>query len=219
MGRRKAPKAHRPSAREDRTTRGLLQARSSLEPSAVSNHTRPMSWLGPASSGAHPRTKGARFCAGGHRHRIPLTTKGLRVARATWQTIRGPFAEAEKMQISRTRRKRFAEELPSGPAAGDGWAGRAHGRRRRCALGVPQGVRDTGHAADGGHGSRGMGSVRSPCGRYCAGARHHAWTRRFRPAACLCSRGSDCTTRMGRSCRCAGASVRRTADKPAPGEP
>ena len=31
-----------------------------------SNHTRPMSWLGPASSGAHPRTKGAQFFAVGH---------------------------------------------------------------------------------------------------------------------------------------------------------
>ncbi|WP_204303213.1 hypothetical protein, partial [Stenotrophomonas maltophilia] len=54
------------SAREDRTTRGLLQARSSLEPSAVSNRTRRMSWLAPASSGAHPRTKGAQFFAVGH---------------------------------------------------------------------------------------------------------------------------------------------------------
>src|SRR3546814_6370206 len=51
-----------------------------------------MSWLGPASSGAHPRTKGARFCAGGHRHRIPLTTKGLRVARPVRQAIGRPFA-------------------------------------------------------------------------------------------------------------------------------
>ena len=138
------------------------QARSSLKPSAVSNHTRPMSWLGPASSGAHPRTKGARFCAGGHRHRIPLTTKGLPVARAAWQAIGGPFAGAEEMQISRTRGRRFAEKLPSGPAAGDGWAGRAHGSRRRCTLGVPQGVRDTDHAADGGHGSRGNGVGQEP---------------------------------------------------------
>lgn len=91
--------------------------------------------------------------------------------------------------------------------------------RRRCALGVPQGVRNTGRAADGGHGSRGTGSVRSLCGRCGAGARHHAWTCRIRPAACLCSRGSDCTTRMGRSCRCAGASVRRTVGKAVRGEP
>ena len=124
------------------------QARSSLEPSAVSNHTRPMSWLRPASSGAHPRTKGARCFTGGHRHRIPLTTKGLRVARAAWPAIGGPFADAEDIQISRTRRRRFAEKLPSGPAAGDGCARRAHGSRRRCALGVPQGMRDVGPVAE-----------------------------------------------------------------------
>src|SRR3546814_18825888 len=46
-----------------------------------SNHTRPMSWLGPALSGAHPRTKGARCFTGGHRHRLPLTPKGLLVPR------------------------------------------------------------------------------------------------------------------------------------------
>ncbi|ARR12624.1 hypothetical protein B7L66_10630 [Xanthomonas citri pv. citri] len=70
MGRRKAPKAAGPSAREERRSHPWAdwQSRSSEEPSAVSKHTRPMSWLGPASSGAHPRTKGARFCAGGHRH-------------------------------------------------------------------------------------------------------------------------------------------------------
>ncbi|AYN19589.1 hypothetical protein D3M96_02980 [Alcaligenes aquatilis] len=42
------------------------QTRSSLKPSAVSNHTRPMSWLGSVSSGAHPRTKGAQLFAVGH---------------------------------------------------------------------------------------------------------------------------------------------------------
>src|SRR3546814_16656512 len=40
-----------------------------------------MSWLGPALSGAHPRTKGARCFTGGHRHRLPLTPKGLLVPR------------------------------------------------------------------------------------------------------------------------------------------
>jgi len=73
---------------------------------------------------------------------------------------------AEETQINRTRVVRLAEKLPSGPAAGDGWAGRAHGSRRRCALGVPQGMRDTGRAAEGGHGSRGTGSIRSLGGRY-----------------------------------------------------
>lgn len=123
------------------------------------------------------------------------------------------------MQINRTRVVRLAEKLPSGPAAGDGWAGRAHGSRRRCALGVPQGMRDTGHAAEGGHGLRGTGSVRSLCGRYGAGARRRAWSCRIRPAACLCSPGNNYTTKTGRACRCAGAWVRRTADMPALGEP
>ncbi len=52
-----------------------------------------------------------------------------------------PSQRAEETQINRTRVVRLAEKLPSGPAAGDGWAGRAHGSRRRCALGVPQGMR------------------------------------------------------------------------------
>ncbi|MFA5682459.1 MAG: hypothetical protein WC999_14065, partial [Hydrogenophaga sp.] len=43
-----------------------VAGRSSLEPSAVSNRTRRISWLAPASSGAHPRTKGAQFFAVGH---------------------------------------------------------------------------------------------------------------------------------------------------------
>lgn len=72
------------------------------------------------------------------------------------------------MQISRTRRE--TSDMVRGEAA---FRPRSRGRlggtrtrtRRRCALGVPQGVRDMGHAADGGHGSRGAGSVRSPCGR------------------------------------------------------
>ena len=172
---------------------------------------------------AHKRSPVFRRWA---RHRIPLTTKGLRVTRAAWQAIGGPFAEAEKCRSAERAGKPrtwFAEKLPSGPAAGV--AGRdAHtDKRRRCALGVPQGVRDMGHAFEDGRGSRGAGSVRSPCGRYCHHdveiARHRAWTRRFRPAACLCSRGSDCTTRRGRSCRCAGAWVRRTAGKRVLGEP
>src|SRR3546814_18626261 len=37
----------------------------------VSNRTRPVSWLGPETSGVHPHTKGARCFAGGHRHGIP----------------------------------------------------------------------------------------------------------------------------------------------------
>src|SRR3546814_1751729 len=63
------------------------------------------------------------------------------------------------------------------------------------------------------HGERGR--VRNLGGRCGAGARHRALTCRIRPAACLCSRGNDCTTKTGRSCRCADAWVRRTAGMPA----
>lgn len=72
--RRKAPKARRPSAREEEATRGLKQL--SVVGRTVrcrSNHTRPVSWLRSALSGAHPRTKGACFCTGRRRHRVPLT--------------------------------------------------------------------------------------------------------------------------------------------------
>ena len=111
---------------------------------------------------------------------------------------------------------RFAEKplqvLRPGPAGRD-----AHTEQEGVARwGVPQGMW-TNNAADGGHGSRGTGAVRRLCGHrhwYGVDARHHAWTCRLPPAACLCSRGSDCTTRTGRSCRFAGAWVRCTADKP-----
>lgn len=182
-----------------------------------------MSWLGPASSGAHPRTKGARFCTGGHRHRLPLTTKGLPVARAAWQATGRPFAEGGRnadQQNARGAARREATFRSRG-------RGRPGGTRTRTREGVARwasrracgGVRDRGHAAEGGHGSRGTGAVRSLCGRYGAGARRRAWSCRIRLAACLCSPGSGCTTRTGRSCRCAGAWVRRTAGMPALGEP
>lgn len=181
-----------------------------------------MSWLGPASSGVYPHTNGAQCFAGGHRHRIPLTTKGLRVARAAWQAIGEPFAVGGRTGSTEHAWRASARSHLLVPRDRGRSRGTRTRTRRRCALGVPQGVRDTGRAADGGHGSRGTGSVRSLCGRchwYGAGARPRAWTCRIRPAACLCSRGSDCTTRTGRSCRCAGAWVRRTAGKPALGEP
>src|SRR3546814_16300102 len=37
----------------------------------VSNRTRPVSWLGPETSGVHPHTKGARCFAGGQRQGTP----------------------------------------------------------------------------------------------------------------------------------------------------
>ena len=142
------------------------------------------------------------------------------------QAIGGPFAiggrNADQQNARGAVRGEATFRSRLARVEGDGWAGRAHGAGRRCALGVPRGMRDTGCAANGGHGPRGTGSVRGSCGRCCSGvgdARRHAWMCRIRPAACHCSLGSGCTTRTGRSCRCAGAWGRRTADMPAPGEP
>ena len=138
MGRRKAPKAagtfgsggrNHPWADE--------QARSSLEPSAVSNHTRPMSWLGPASSGVYPHTNGAQCFAGGHRHRIPLTTKGLRVARAG-KPSGDPSQRAEKCRSAEragngSRRSYLQVPWP-------GTAGRdAHADKKALRAGRPAG--------------------------------------------------------------------------------
>ena len=219
IGRRKAPKALRPSAREDRTTRGLVQARSSLEPSAH-QQSHPAHVVVRAGivwrTSAH---KGSPFL----RRRAPAPNtadhEGSPGGSRSLASHRGTLRRG-----GRNADQQNAQEAVRGEATfrsrGRGRPGGTRTRtRRRCALGVPQGVRNTGRAADGGHGSRGTGSVRSLCGRCGAGARHHAWTCRIRPAACLCSRGSDCTTRMGRSCRCAGASVRRTVGKAVRGEP
>lgn len=95
---------------------------------------------------AHKRSPVFRRWA---RRRIPLTMKGLRVARAAWQAIGGPFAEAEECRSAERAGKPrtwFAEKLPSGPAAGDGRAGRAHGQEKALRAGRP-----AGHA---GHGPR-----------------------------------------------------------------
>lgn len=91
MGRRKAPKAAGRSAREERRSHPWAdwQARLPQVPSAVSNRTRPMSWLGPALSGAHPRTKGTRCFTGGLRDRTPSSPKSLLASRA--QGTRRPF--------------------------------------------------------------------------------------------------------------------------------
>src|SRR3546814_14789892 len=67
-----------------------------------------MSWLGPALSGAHPRTKGARCFTGGHRHRLPLTPKGLLVPRRV------------------TRRQRTRRPIGADGTIND--QGKAHGR-------------------------------------------------------------------------------------------
>jgi hypothetical protein len=79
--------------------------------------TRPVSWLGPASLGAHPRTKGARCFTGGHRHRVPSTPKGLLAALLDKQ--RGdPSEGTEGSEINFNRVGRDSgNQSPSRPAA------------------------------------------------------------------------------------------------------
>ena len=61
----------------------------SSTPVAGADRTRPVSWLGSISFGAHPRTKGARCFTGGHRGRTPSSPKCLLASRA--QGARRPF--------------------------------------------------------------------------------------------------------------------------------
>ncbi|CAM5791935.1 hypothetical protein OPEN69S_02901 [Ottowia pentelensis] len=69
----------------------------------VSNLTRPVSWLGPASSGVYPHTKGTRCSAGGHRHRIPSTASGLLTPRSiASQGVRRPLTDGGSTSINGT---------------------------------------------------------------------------------------------------------------------
>lgn len=61
----------------------------SSKPVAGADRTRPVSWLGSISFGAHPRTKGARCFTGGHRRRTPSSPKGLLASRG--RGARRPF--------------------------------------------------------------------------------------------------------------------------------
>jgi len=67
-------KALEPSAGEERNHPWAVAVPAVVKAAhRISNRTRPVSWLGSTSFGTHPRTKGARCSAGGHRQRIPLT--------------------------------------------------------------------------------------------------------------------------------------------------
>jgi len=77
----------------------------------VSNRTRPVSWLGPASSGVYPPTKGTRFFTGGHRHRIPSTASGLLAPRSlAGQGVRRPLADGREHLDQRNRVERDSME-------------------------------------------------------------------------------------------------------------
>ena len=103
----------------------------------VSNRTRPVSWLGPETSGVHPHTKGARCSAGGHRHGIPSAqVASSRLARR--QGVRKPLvAEARHTdQGNGGGRDSWSNDLLA-PAPDAGQTGRAHRCRRRRALWSP----------------------------------------------------------------------------------
>ncbi len=103
----------------------------------VSNRTRPVSWLGPETSGVHPHTKGARCSAGGHRHGIPSAqVASSRLARR--QGVRKPLvAEARHTdQGNGGGRDSWSNDLLA-PSPDAGQTGRAHRCRRRRALWSP----------------------------------------------------------------------------------
>jgi hypothetical protein len=130
------------------------------------------------------------------------------------ETARG-WTEARRSAES--RRARFEGAMTFSPCKPSlACAGRAHRCRRERALGSPAGRgRFAPPSAAAGVAEGDLG-VSSPWGADAVG-RMHDWMRRacppphLRPAACPCSPGSGCKTRTRRSCRCAGASARRTA--------
>ena len=92
------PKALEPSAGEERNHLWAVAVPAVVKAArCTSNRTRPVSWLGSISFGTHPRTKGARCSAGGHRHRIPSTASGLLAPRSfAHQGVRRPLAYRRK---------------------------------------------------------------------------------------------------------------------------
>ena len=168
-----------------------------------------MSWLGPASSGAHPRTKGAVL----HRRApAPITADhegspgGSCSLASHRETLREGGRNADQ-QNARGAARREATFRSRGRGRLGGTRTDQEGVARWASRRACGGVRDRATPPKAAR-LTGNGAVRSLCGRYGAGARRRAWSCRIRLAACLCSPGSGCTTRTGRSCRCAGAWVR-----------
>lgn len=103
----------------------------------VSNRTRPVSWLGPATSGVHPHTKGARCFAGGHRHGLP-SAQGASSRLARRQGVRKPLVTEARHtdQGNGGGRDSWSNDLLA-PSPDGGQTGRAHRCRRRRALWSP----------------------------------------------------------------------------------
>lgn len=90
---------------------------------------------------------------------------------------------------------------------------RAHRCRRRRVLGSPAGCGRLASPLETAGVARGFVGVRTPCGRHAACATYRACLSSCRSAAFPCSPDSGCMTRKRRSCRCAGASDRRTGGR------
>ena len=122
----------------------------------VSNRTRPVSWLGPATSGVHPHTKGARCFAGGHRHGLP-SAQGASSRLARRQAVGKPLmAEARHTdQGNGCGRDSGSNDLLA-PLSDGGQTGGAHRCRRRRALGVPRNAGRLPHHRERGWQGRGM---------------------------------------------------------------
>ena len=104
----------------------------------VSNRTRPVSWLGPATSGVHPHTKGARCFAGGHRHGLP-SAQGASSRLARRQAVGKPLmAEARHTDQGNGGGRDSGSSGLLAPLSDGGQTERAHRCRRRRALGVPR---------------------------------------------------------------------------------
>ena len=170
MGRRKAPKALRPSAREGGTTRGLSQARSSLEPSAH-QQSHPAHVV--AGAGIVWRTSAHK--------RSPFFRRWAPAPSTADHEGSPGGSQSDKPSGEPSWRRKDVDQQNARAAVRREATFRSHSRkqldgtrtrtRRRCALAVPQHVRNIGQAAIGKHGFWGKGSVRKPCGRCCAGAR------------------------------------------------
>ena len=107
-----APKPRKSSAERNQSTCGLQAGQAVVKAiRCVSNLTRPVSWLGPASSGVYPHTKGTRSFTGGHRHRIPSTASGLLAPRSlAGQGVRRPLADGREHLDQRNRVERDSME-------------------------------------------------------------------------------------------------------------
>lgn len=98
--------------------------------------TRPVSWLGPVSDGAHPRTKGARCFTGEHRHRVPSTRW------VSWRfAAQACEAPGDPSQWTRDPREEARAERASSRSHLRA-VRRARRCRRRRALGNPARARD-----------------------------------------------------------------------------